>query len=435
MTATPIRAAISFSTLGVLTMAVLALHWNNASPPKLREPWKTGFWIWAGEQPASTGFEAQIVYVEAPGNQWPHDLPVADQYIVVKRIEPGPELTSETASSLVESYKALTENAGNRVNIAGLQIDYDCPTNRLETYGRFLKQVRSALPQGTRLSITALLDWFSPRTNVQSALRWVDEFVPQFYDAGPSRSSAGIAEPIDVQKWAPVFNAYEVPYRIGISSFGRIARRRTDGSGHSAVQYFRDASPMDFAGRRELARSTSATPAGELVVHYDVVTPIEGKPELIPGDTVDITLPTEASVRAASDAAHRFGGYSAGILFFRWPSRSETMALLPGDVQRIVSGESPAGKVSLEVEAPPCIDRQCSDLYLDLGPDVSDTDRAIAIRAIGPVELFLPDGPLHPLALRASRIGVHVPAYAGLGKVYLGRAISSGPVRFEVVPQ
>ena len=435
MTATSIRFWILVSTAGVLMAAVLALHSNNASPSKPKEPWKTGYWIWAGEPPASTGFESQILYVEAPGNRWPHDLPVSEQYVVVKRIEPGPELTSETASSLVESYNALTEDAGSRVSIAGLQIDYDCPTNRLEDYGRFLKQVRTSLPPGSRLSITALLDWFSPKTKVRSALRWVDEFVPQFYDAGPSRTSAGIAEPIDVRKWAPIFNAYEVPYRVGISSFGRIARRRSDGSGHSVVRYFRDASPLDFVGRRELTRTTSATEAGELVVHYDVVAPIEGKAELLPGDTVDITLPTEASVRAASDAAHQFGGYSAGILFFRWPSRSETLTLLPDDVQRIVSGESPRTEAKLEVSEPRCIERQCSDLYLDLGPGIFDADRAVAIRATGPVELFLPDGPLHPLALRPSQISVRVPAYAGLGKVYLGRAISSGPVRFEVVPK
>jgi len=435
MTAASTRAGILVSIAGVLMMAGLAFNSNNAIPAKAKDEWKTGYWIWAGEPPASTGFKAQILYVEATGSRWPDNLPDADQYIVVRRIEPGQELTTETASTLVENYKALTEDAGIRANIAGLQIDFDCPTNKLETYGRFLKQVRNALPPGSRLSITALLDWFTPRTAVRSALKWVDEFVPQFYDAGPARASAGIAEPIDAQKWAPVFNAYQVPYRIGISSFGRIARRRTDASGHSLVQYFRDVSPMDFAGRRELTRSTGTTPAGEFLLRYDIVAPLEGKPELLPGDTIDITLPTEASVRTAFEAAQQFGGYCDGILFFRWPGRSETLTLQPDDVQRIVSGESPGAGVTLEVRTPSCIERQCSDLFLNLGPGILATDRAIAIRAIGPLELFLPDGPLHPLAMRTNQIVVNVPAYAGMGKVYLGRAISSGPVRFEVIAQ
>src|SRR6266704_4115522 len=44
-------------------------------------------------------------------------------------------------------------------------------------------------------SITALLDWFRPHTAAKSALKWVDEFVPQFYDSRPTRESAGKKAP------------------------------------------------------------------------------------------------------------------------------------------------------------------------------------------------------------------------------------------------
>ena len=78
----------------------------------------------------------------------------------------------------------------------------------------------------------------------------MDEFVPQFYDAGPERAASGIAEVIDAEKWAPIFNALGTPYRIGISSFGRVARRRANSSGVEQVMYFRDARPFDFAGKK-----------------------------------------------------------------------------------------------------------------------------------------------------------------------------------------
>ena len=266
-----------------------------------------------------------------------------------------------------------------------------------------------------------------------SALRWVDEFVPQFYDTAHERMSAGIAQPIDPSKWAPVFNAYHVPYRIGISSFGRIARRRVDASGRASVHYFRDVSPMAFAGRKQLTRSIKTTSTGEVVVHYDILTRIEDKPELRPGDVVEITFPTEASVRAADEAARQFGGYCAGILAFRWPSRSETMTLAPDDVERIRSGESLSAATNLEVRHAECIERQCQDLYLDLGGHVLSADRTIGIRAAGPMDMFLPGGPLHPSTVHASEILVRLPAYSGLGKVYLGRTISHGQVDFEVV--
>jgi hypothetical protein len=417
-------------------IVITGFAWNsiraNRSSPA--EPWKTGYWIWAGEPPASSRFKPEILYVEAPGRSWPHDLPAAGEYVVVRRIELSRALTEETASSLVEDYKALTEDAGSHANITGLQIDYDCPTDKLESYGLFLRRVRRHLPAGRRLSITALLDWFRPRTGIEYALKWVDEFVPQFYDSGHARESAGIAEPIDAPKWAPIFNAYRVPYRIGISSFGRMARRRSDPSGHSEVNFFRDGGPLDFAGRREFSRTTRLTAAGELVVRYEVDAPIPDKPQLLPGDAIDITFPTETSVRAAYEAARTFGGYSTGVLYFRWPNRYETLALTPEAVEQSVSGE-PETESALGVRTPSCIERQCADLYLDLGRFSQQDDRTISIRATSPVELFFPAGPLHPLPFNANEIRVQIPAYSGFGRVYLGRTISSRPVQFEVIPK
>ena len=100
---------------------------------------------------------------------------------------------------------------------------------------------------------------------------------------------------------------------------------------------------------------------------------------------------------------------------------------------RIAAGETLLAGAHLEVRGASCIARQCSDLYVDLGHAAGSIDRAIGIRAIGPAEVFLAGGPLRPLTKGANQIVVHIPAYSGLGKVYLGRMISTGPVRFEVL--
>ena len=419
----------------VAVFAGFAFHSSRMGPMKAKEAWKTGYWIWAGEPPVTAGFEPEILYVDAPGSRWPRDLPEAAEYVIVRRMESSALLNDETASALAADYKAVIEDAGDRVTITGLQIDYDSPTNKLDAYARFLRRVREKLPPNHRLSITALLDWFTPHTDVRNALKWVDEYVPQFYDSRPVREAAGIAEPVDPVKWGRVFDSYQTPYRIGIASFGRIARRRTDPSGRTEVRYFRDAGPLDFMGRQFIG-STGTTKAGEFVVHYEVTGEAgpPGKLEVLAGDTVDITFPTEASVRAAYDAAHHFGSYCAGVLFFRWPNRNESLTLPPDDVLQIISGRA-VTKPALEVRTPPCLERPCADLYLDLGSGLHPGSRTLGIHATGPLELFFPAGPLQPKPVGPDRIAVEIPAYAGFGKVYLGRTISRSPVQFEVISQ
>ena len=93
-------------------------------------------------------------------------------------------LNEETAPALAADYKAAIEDVGDRVKITGLQIDYDSPTNKLDAYARFLRSVREKRPPNHRLSITALLDWFTPHTDVRNALKWVDEYVRNFMIRG-----------------------------------------------------------------------------------------------------------------------------------------------------------------------------------------------------------------------------------------------------------
>ena len=50
------------------------------------------------------------------------------------------------------------------------------------------------------------------------------------------------------------------------------------------------------------------------------------------------------------------------------------MTLPPDEVRRIVSGEPLSTDANLEVRPAACLERECADLYLDLGGVVSTVD-------------------------------------------------------------
>lgn len=61
-----------------------------------------------------------------------------------------------------------------------IEIDFDCSTSQLESYGQFLADVRALLPLETRLTITALPAWMaSPRLSGLS--EFADEVVLQVH--------------------------------------------------------------------------------------------------------------------------------------------------------------------------------------------------------------------------------------------------------------
>ena len=197
MTGCYTRLGCFVAMAGLFAAAGSASRATNVASGKPHQPWKTGYWVWAGESPAQAGFMPDILYVETPPRRWPRGLPPAYEYVAVRRMETDLPLTPAVAAAVVDDYKALVADAGPRVPITGLQIDYDSPARLLDAYGVFLAQLRQRLPPSDRLSITALLDWFRPYAGIDRVLHAVDEFVPQFYDTAHKRTSAGIAEPIE----------------------------------------------------------------------------------------------------------------------------------------------------------------------------------------------------------------------------------------------
>jgi len=430
--------------------------------PSGRPEWKTGFWLWQSysgqyQLPERAAPPVDLLYVQvdefsdSSGNgcpivsSWPGTLPAASAYFAVWRFAgmqpPGPEVIPELTKAYLD-LKARASRSGQ--NLVGLQLDFDCPTSQLEEYGRFLRTLRKALPEHELLSITALLDWFRPETRIADVVHAVDEFVPQFYDVGSDgwqKELPGIAKAVDPVRWAGVFNAFERPYRIGISSFGRIAIDcRDDKAPLSASRrsYFRDMNPLELMNNKELipvAEQTNA--AGESVLHFRVNPRITEYRRYClcseKTESLEMILPSKQSVSQAYVAAQAMGGWCRGVVFFRWPLINEALALTPAEIQRLTAGKELIADESLvEVEDGFCAATTCSDLFLRLKDRFPRKPVTLSIGSSVALEYFLPGGQTQAQLNGPRSIAVSIPAYAGLPRIYLGRAVTREPATFLI---
>jgi hypothetical protein len=448
----------SFRLISYLVALAMALCCPACTDSRRQEggrkspEWKVGYWYWQAWgkdcDPVEEG-EAKIdlLYVKAcdyrggtldakPADvemDWPERLPKAQAYVAVFRCEGAIWTDGKLIAGLAGAYESVKGRAARRgQSLKGLQIDYDCPTKELNRYGRFLADLRKVLPREDMLSITALLDWFKPGTKVEEVIGPVDEFVPQFYDVDPRKLDApdgGIAEPIDPTRWAPVFNAYRKPYRVGIASFGRIMVKRTkkegvlfsDQTGGWAAM---GSSPLDLVTCCKgtfVAQGTST--AGEIIARL--------RSDRI--ETVKMIVPTAKSVASAYHASEAMAGYCSGALFFRYPTRAESLALSPGEIGRAIAGrETMQEATTVEVDDGFCAVVSCSDLFVRLKERFPAKNLVLTIQSSHDLDYFVPDRLVHA-TLRGQRlIEVRIPAFAGVPRIPVGRVVSRDPVRFTV---
>ena len=421
--------------------------------------WNLGYWIWnVGDpsydesalapetgEPGSEARPLDTLYVNLSEaidpmygidqTFWPADIPKAKRYMIVWRHPPlnrsrlqGRELVPDVRAIpiLLRKYLLLKKSAQHAGDVlAGFQVDFDCPTEALDAYAAFLSSLRDALPQDDTLSITALLDWFRPGTQISSVLENVDEFVPQFYDIDVKgwETGSGIAHPIETTRWAPIFNRYKTPYRIGISTFGRLSE--VSHGSHRRV-YYSDLTPLSLATKKELAlHGPTRTPAGELKLVYAAK---ERSAELFSfsQDTqFEVLLPTAESVHSAFRAAQSFGGYCAGVLFFRWPVANEGLVLTPPEVQEITrKGMIEPRQARVEAEDGLCATVHCSDLVLEIGDRFAGRKKDIWIHSSEDLEYFLPEKEIPCEVVAARLLHVIVPAHPAVRRVLLGRAVT-----------
>jgi len=457
-----LKSIITAALIMITNLTAIAA--DEAAHDINKSDWKIGYWAWRTSfQPLDlkTAHEkpVDLLYVDAGEYRaeqkgtcpeqvemsLPESLPPADAYLAVLRFNdvkcPSPKLID----TLLRSYQEMkleAQHKGRR--LIGLQLDYDCPSKRLADYAQFLKALRGALPKEELLSITALLDWFGPRTAVAEVIRQVDEFVPQFYDVAPGHSaeeSTGLARVIG-PSWGKTFNAFGKPYRLGIASFGRIIgifhgkKSSSCSSASSARINIIDDSPLELLARNRLITAAAkSSKAGEKVVRFKNRSVRKADNFCnSPGDEIKMIIPTRKSVYSAYVAAKAMGGWCKGVVFFRWPLVNEAMAFSQPEVDAIIAGkgaETPEAP-SLESKDGLCAAVSCRDLYLRLTDRFPEKPVRFLIHSSKELEYFLPDELLKSKVAGSRTIEVSVPANAGVPRIFLGRAVTIDPSDFTL---
>lgn len=422
--------------MAAVLAAFLASCGPRPSPPEPRE-FRLGFWYWrtpeafAYQGPALDALYVQGGELDAKGrlsDLWPPELPPARRYVSVLRIQKPEVPKPALLRPIVEAYKSWAVSLRKSgAPLRGLQIDLDVPTTSLGDYAVFLEALRKALPPGTRLSITALVDWFRPGTKVRTVLEKVDEFVPQFYDVRPPGDLPRIAEAVS-DRFSSRFEDAGKPYWIGAASFGRIERVRGSPPQRRA---YREMSPLDLFAAPVRQTGVFTSPAGERILHFIVQRP-SPRLELQPGDEVDVILPTRESIRKAVRSAREFGPNCQGVLFFRWPSRREALTLTPGEVLAAASERTPARTDELVVREGDCPGRRCYDLSVRAGDRLRLTPVSLIVSSSAPIDYLSPTNRLKVVFESRLRVRVEVPGDARESVIPIARAFSKEPATFSL---
>lgn len=445
--------------VGLAVLLLLAAGCGSVAPAEKAPPkWQVGYWVWDrdGNRESFEKTAVEIVYFQAGRlsrssylgsstwsafGSWPDDLPRANEYWAVFRAEEPGIPDGVAAKHLAREVAELQREASRRgLRLNGIQLDIDSPTGSLRDYAIFLRVVKSELPKGIGLSITGLLDWFRPGTAVAEVVAAVDEFVPQFYDTEQSLGHGKISTQIQVAKWGPQFNRFGKRYKIGISTFGRARIQEPPRNTGSNAQGIRatwispDLAPRDIALAPGFELAASTNPAGERILRYKATRRTQvGYQEWERGTQVEFVLATRESVRDAVVRARQLGANCTGVIFFRWPTPGETMALPPDVVLSAVDGKPDAGPMA-GVRA---LDQKCAAVQcVDLTVKGIDPWSAAAVRyhveSSAEIDYFMPVTNSPARMAGPSRLEVTVPPFVGVRQLRLGRAVAGVAAKYTL---
>lgn len=143
-----------------------------------------------------------------------NDLRAAGRPIVaVLRIDG--RLDEARMPALLDQVVAVVDGAPGP--LAGVEIDYDCPTSKLATYARFLAALRARLPASLKLSITALPTWMSS-PDLERLAPPLDELVLQVHAVDDPRR--GLFSPTQAETRVRAFaRRIGRPFRVALPAY------------------------------------------------------------------------------------------------------------------------------------------------------------------------------------------------------------------------
>jgi hypothetical protein len=149
---------------------------------------------------------------------------LARQRPVIGVIRIDGRLDETRMSALLDQVVARVEA---EANLAGLEIDYDCPTSKLPAYARFLAQLRSRLARHIALSITALPTWMNS-AELERLTGDLDEIVLQVHAVDDPRRGLFNAE--QAERWVKDFGRrIRRPFRVAVPAYDVRVSWRADG--------------------------------------------------------------------------------------------------------------------------------------------------------------------------------------------------------------
>ena len=386
------------------------------------------WWWWPSTGAPQNGPSVPLVYVLSgtldtlARSRWPASVPPAARYVLVWRGERRAVPTGDTVRPLVAAYTRVTSEArAAGASVGGLQIDIDVPTASLRSYAVWLDTVRRALPPGTTLSVTGLLDWFRDGTAIARVADAVDEVVPQFYDIEPRSTMPGIAHPVDLATWLPRLEALERPYRLGLATFGRIERVESV-NGRTTRLAYRDLTPLDLVERFTRLGDVAATAGRERVVTF--IDPSAGPHRR----TYQLLVPPADAVGSGHALMAACGRWCAGVAFFRWPAAHESLVVGPRPEKDGHGNRVP----TLDVEPMTCAPLWCADVTLVTLGRFPEHDAEIVLESSTPVRLVQAASVNRTVAASPRALVIRVPAWHGQARLPLGRIFTDRPARFSL---
>jgi hypothetical protein len=264
--------------------------------------------------------------------------------VLVVRIDG--RLASFDAQVLAERIAALTAGWPS-TQLAGIEIDYDCPTARLPAYTAFLGQLRPRLGS-LSLSITALPTWIGSR-DLDVLLAVPDESVLQVHAV--QAPQAGLFDPVIADRWVDAFATHtRKPFRVALPTYGSRVSWNDDGS--------------LLAVESERAALAAGATSSELYAAPDTVMAF-----------------------VATLSRNRLRGL-AGIVWFRLPTVDDTRAWSLATWRGVVSGHLDKQPLLLTLKPGSSADAP-SDVMLE---NAGATDAAPPSRVALPASCELADG-------------------------------------------
>jgi hypothetical protein len=133
------------------------------------------------------------------------------------------------------------------------------------------------------------------------------------------------------------------------------------------------------------------------------------------------------------ESAKRMRGHLAGVVFFRWPSSNETLAMQPDEVL-MAAGliAQNRRKSSVLLNDGGCAAVKCMDLFLETVNPFSPQPIHYRTHSSTELEYFLPETNMPIRMMGPSELELSLPPYCGRGRMYIGRAVTGNSAQFTV---